>query len=396
MKIGYFVPEFPSQTHAFFWREAEAMQRAGASIRFLSSRQPSRDACPHSFAEVARARTHYVYPPRYGAALSALARAPRRAAAAARYVAKLTETPWSRRARLLGLILCASDLVEKCRREGVGHVHFHSCADAAHIGALAAILGDIHYSLTLHGDLPVYGVDHAAKMRRAALLTAVTRPLATQIREATGRKALVIWMGVDVASFRPPDRPKRLDGGMHAVSIARLNWVKGHRFFLAAMARAVSEGLDMRYTIAGDGPYAETLAREVAEHGLADRVTFLGAVGQDRVRALLEEADVFALTSIGQGEAAPVAVMEAMACGLPVICSRIGGTPDMITDDVDGLLCDQEDVDGILEALRRLAREDGLAARLSSAARRRAEAAFDHRANAARLLRAIEATTTPA
>jgi glycosyltransferase involved in cell wall biosynthesis len=396
MKLGYFVPEFPSQTHAFFWREAEAMEEAGATIRFLSSRRPAPDACPHAFANAARARTHYVFPPRYGAALSQLARAPRRAVAALRYVTGLVETPWRRRVYLLGLLLCAADLLDICRREGIRHVHVHSCADAAHTAALACILGDLSYSLTLHGDLPVYGVDHKAKMRRAALLTAVTQPLAEQIRAATGHEAQVIWMGVDVAAFRPPAAARRLDQPVHVVSVARLNRAKGHRFFLSAMARAVSAGLDIRYSIVGDGPYAETLAAEVAAHDLGDRVTFLGALGQDRVRALLEQADILALTSTGQGEAAPVAVMEAMACGLPVICSRIGGTPDMITHDVDGLLCEQEDVDAIFDALCRLIREDGLAARLSAAARQRAEQAFDHRVNAARLLEAIRAATSAA
>jgi glycosyltransferase involved in cell wall biosynthesis len=160
------------------------------------------------------------------------------------------------------------------------------------------------------------------------------------------------------------------------------------------MARAKDEGINIRYSIAGDGPYRAQLEKEIAQFGLEDRVDLLGAIPQDRVLALLREADLFALTSIGQGEAAPVAVMEAMACGVPVICSRIGGTADMINDDVDGFLTDQQDVTGIMTVLRRLAREDGLAARVSAAARERALNAFDHHVKAAELKAAILTSAT--
>ena len=392
MKIGYFVPEFPSQTHAFFWREAMALEDAGDELLFLSSRRPPADACPHDFAEPARARTRYVFPPDWAAAALWLTARLARTAKAVGYVLGLAETPLKARLRLLGLIPCAAELARICADAGVRHVHIHSCADAAHIGALANILAGITYSLTLHGDLPVYGRDHRAKMARAALVTAVTRPLAAQIAQAApGRVAPVIWMGVDMDRFAPPEAPKARGGALHAVAIARLNLVKGHRFFLEAMARARAEGIDIRCTIAGEGPYRAELEREIVAFGLSDHVTLLGAVSQDRVRTLLQEADLLALTSVGQGEAAPVAVMEAMACGLPVICSRIGGTTDMIDDGVNGILVDQKDVDGIHAALVRLAREDGLADRISAAARDHARAVFDYRAKALQLREAIVA-----
>jgi glycosyltransferase involved in cell wall biosynthesis len=395
MKIGYFVPEFPNQTHAFFWREAMALEESGMSVVFFSTRRPPDGACPHAFGAEARARTHYVFPPATGPALRFLARRPLRLAAAFNYVAGLSETPLKRRAVLAGFILCAADLALSCRQDGIRHVHFHSCADAAHIGALVNILDGITYSLTLHGDLPVYGKDHGAKMGRAALVTTVTTPLAKQVAGVIpGRTVPVIWMGVEMDRFTPPEAPKAAGGTIHAVTIARLNLVKGHRFFLEAMARAKDEGINIRYSIAGDGPYRAQLEKEIAQFGLEDRVDLLGAIPQDRVLALLREADLFALTSIGQGEAAPVAVMEAMACGVPVICSRIGGTADMINDDVDGFLTDQQDVTGIMTVLRRLAREDGLAARVSAAARERALNAFDHHVKAAELKAAILTSAT--
>ena len=104
---------------------------------------------------------------------------------------------------------------------------------------------------------------------------------------------------------------------------------------------------------------------------------------------LLQGADTLALTSIQQGEAAPVAIMEAMACGLAPICSIIGGTPDMIRDGEDGFLVPQEDVAAIARATRILATDPARRAAMGTAARATAERIFDHRTNARALCREI-------
>jgi glycosyltransferase involved in cell wall biosynthesis len=390
MPIGYFVPEFPSQTHAFFWREIGAMEAAGAELALYSTRRPDPGACPHAFADAARARTRYVFPPRAGTGL--LAGRPARLARAAGYLAGLSETPRRGRAALLPLVAAAADLAADCRRRGIGHVHVHSFANSAHVAALAHILDGLSYSLTLHGDLPVYGRDHAAKCARAAFCVGVTAPLLEQIRGVYDGPVHLIPMGVDVERFRPPDPPRRRDGPLVVLTVARLNRTKGHRYFLQAMARVTGQGHDIRYRIAGDGPHRETLRAEIRDAGLEDRVELLGQVGEDRVLDLLREADLFALTSFGRGEAAPVSVMEAMACGLPVICSAIGGTPAMIEDGRDGFLVPQQDVDAIAAALGRLAAEPDLAAAMAAAARASAVAKFSHTASAARLLDVIRST----
>lgn len=392
--IGYLVPEFPSQTHAFFWRELGALEAQGIPVHLFSTRRPDPAACPHGFAEAARARTTYLFPPRGGAAARILLRRPDRMLRAMAYVAGLSETPLPRRAALMALIGSAAYLVSECEAAGIAHVHIHSCANAAHLGALAQILGGIDYSLTLHGDLPVYGTDHGAKMARARFVSAVTRPLQKSLQETidpAGRFP-VIWMGVDTARFAPDpaQRAARPAERFEVISAARLNFTKGHRFFLRAMAQLRAEGLDIHYRLAGEGPERAAIEAEIAELGLGDHVEMLGSVGEDDVLRLLQSADALALTSIQQGEAAPVAVMEAMACGLPPLCSIIGGTPDMIEDGVDGFLLPQEDVAAIANAARQLATDPARRAAMGAAARASAMEKFDYRAQAAALLREID------
>lgn len=391
--IGYLVPEFPNQTHAFFWREVSAIEEMGVPVRIFSTRRPDPRACPHDFASSARARTTYLFPPALSRVSGFLATRPAATARAMAYIAGLSEIPLPRRAVLMGLIGAAAELVIACRAAGIGHVHIHSCANAAHLGALGHILGDLKYSLTLHGDLPVYGTDHRAKMARAEFVSAVTAPLQASLRaqiDPMGRFP-VIWMGVDTSRFQPdPTRQPRMQTDPFDVfSAARLNSNKGHRYFLQAMAQLVAEGHNIRYRLAGEGPERDAIEAEITRLNLSDRVTLLGSVGEDRILELLQSSDALALTSVGQGEAAPVAVMEAMACGLPPICSIIGGTTDMITDGVDGFLVPQADVQAITEATRQLAKDPQCHAEMGAAARKSALASFDHRANAQKLYREI-------
>lgn len=388
MTLGYVVPEFPGQTHAFFWREIGAIEEEGVPVRLYSTRRPAAGSCPHAFAARAEARTTYLFPPG-AAALAWLMARPRRSWHGLRYLARLPEAGPGQRLRLMALLPSAAVLVADAARHGVTHLHIHSCANAAHLGALAAIMGDMPYSLTLHGDLPVYGTDHAAKMARARFVAAVTRPLADQIAGVSpGTPNPVVWMGVDCARFAPAERAR---GPVFTLAtVARLNHMKGHRFFLQAMADLRDAGVIVHYRIAGEGPEAAAITALIAQLGLQDQVRMLGPLDEDAVLDLLHGVDALVLPSVGQGEAAPVTVMEAMACGLPVICSRIGGTADMIRDGVDGFLVDQQDVAGLADRTARLAADPDLAARIGAEARLTAMRAFDHRRNARMLLDLIQ------
>jgi len=369
-----------------------ALRTLGNAVALFSTRIPSQDACPHEFATEARATTHYVFPPRVTAAARILATRPTKAIAALAYIASLNETSAKEKARLLGMLLCAADLARYCEELGIEHLHAHSCADLAHLVVLCKLLGGAEYSLTLHGDLPVYGVDHEAKMKRARFVAAVTLPLKEQIVATTGlgkERVPVIWMGVDTDRFSPPPKRASEPNKLLVATVARLNPSKGHCLVLDAIDRARSRGLDVSYAIAGQGDFRGEIEARVRELGLTNHVRFLGALGENEVLSLLRQADCFVLASTGLGEAAPVSVMEAMSCALPVIVSRIGGTADMISDGADGILLEQGDVDALTDAIVRLAREPNLRASMGARARRRAVLEFDYTNMARKLHEAI-------
>jgi colanic acid/amylovoran biosynthesis glycosyltransferase len=386
--LGILIPEFPNQTHIFFWREIECLREMGIKVVLLSTRKPEPGACRHEFGPAAAAETHYVYPPAIGAIAASLGKFP----AGISYLAGLKESSISRRARGMGLLACAADLLAESRRRGITHIHCHSCADAAHVVALCRILGGPSYSLTLHGDLPVYGTDHRSKFARAACVTCAGPHLIAQITQQGVAPESVIsnWMGLDTDHFSPREKRNAQAGRLDLVTVARLHACKGHRFAIAAVRRAVDQGLDVRYTLAGQGPEEQNLRKLIAELNLGDRVKLLGTQSEGEVLALLQRSDAFVLASVGMGEAGPVSLMEAMSCGLPAICSIIGATPQMMTDGVEGMLVKQEDVDGLTSAIGRLARDPELRQAMGAAARKRAIAEFDRRATAKRLVDFIE------
>lgn len=388
-RLGMFIPEFPTQTHVFFWREIEALRELGLTVSILSTKRPL-DKCPHAFAGQALSETHYVFPPSWLAVAYLLAR-PKGVWSCLGYIGKMSGGI-KRRLQACGLMLCAADMAMHAKRQGLEHVHVHSCADAAHIASMAHLLGMPSFSLHLHGDLPVYGVDHNLKAAGASFVAAAAAPMRQQLIDSAGvaeARAITLWMGVNTQLFQGGEEVAQTGGPLRLVSIGRLHLCKGHKFALEAIKKLTSHGLAIRYTIAGSGPHEAEIRASVEELGLNSLVSFVGSLGETQVKALLHKSDVFVLTSIGIGEASPVAVMEAMSAGLPVISSIIGGTPDMVSDGLDGFLVPQEDVESISAAIESLAIE---AKRLEMGrnALQRARTQFDFRQTSRKLLAKIE------
>jgi colanic acid/amylovoran biosynthesis glycosyltransferase len=200
-------------------------------------------------------------------------------------------------------------------------------------------------------------------------------------------------MGLDTRRFASAPHENGQPGKLNLATVARLDACKGHRFAIAAVKKAVDQGLDVRYTLAGEGPERQKIEEQVARLGLQDRVKLLGTRGESEVLDLLRNSDAFVLSSVGMGEAGPISLMEAMSCGLPAVCSIIGATPQMLTDGVEGMLVPQEDEAKLADAFIRLARDPALRQSLGAAARKRAVAQFDSAATTRRLLDFIQRHT---
>jgi glycosyltransferase involved in cell wall biosynthesis len=172
------------------------------------------------------------------------------------------------------------------------------------------------------------------------------------------------------------------------VCVAGLEPFKGH----AVLLRALSADDDLqRITVelVGDGPIRGDLEILTHDLGLSGRVRFHGARTEDDVRSILDNADLFVLPSTvgkrGHQDNLPVALMEAMASGVPVVASRFAGIPELVVEGVTGSLARPGDVDDLKRTLRRVLNSNSELLRMTELARAAVEQEFDIHANAARL-----------
>lgn len=358
--VGFLIPEFPQQTHIAWWRVANEMRRLGHPLSLISTTRPKAALRVHTVLNAEAPGTFYVWPPSPRRVLRAVARYPAGITRAFAYLAGLRQSTTVEKAKLAPLVASAAALADFCDEKGIGHVFVHSCANAAHLLALTHEISGLHYALRLGGDLPVYGKDHAAKMRKADFVLSASPTYLDELETEIGvprDRLLWSWVGVDLSKFSPgPDWPSRpADTPLRLVTVARLNPVKGHLDALAAIRRLRDADVTVRYAVIGAGPHEAVIREAVAALELGDVVTLTGPMDTDRIVEALRDADMHVLTSYGVGEAAPAAVCEAMACGLPALCTRIGATPSMIEDGVDGFLVDQHDSAAMADRLSLLA-----------------------------------------
>ncbi len=174
-------------------------------------------------------------------------------------------------------------------------------------------------------------------------VVAVSQAVAERVVDGQAR---VIYAGLALTERNPPLRTPGT--GLVLGTAGRLVELKGIEYLIRAAAALRGEFPNLRVEIAGTGPWKSKLQEEVARTGIADRVTFLGWV--DEISSVLNRWDAFVLPSLEEGF--PIAALDAMAAGLPVIASSVGGVPELIVDGESGWLVPPRDVEALTSRLR--------------------------------------------
>lgn len=269
------------------------------------------------------------------------------------------------------------------QRPDVVHVHSGAWLKAARAAALAHVPRVVH---TAHGLLDVEPWHGPLFKRWAArhtdVVVAVSRPLHAYLETEVGLRSdaiRVIVNGIDPSVFAPGARSGAIrnrfglsDDCTVIGHVARFSPVKNHACLVAAFAQTVRARPDTFLVLVGDGPLRTDIENRTRELGIADRVGFAGHCPD--VVPVYRDLDIFVLSSNAEGTS--MSILEAMACGIPVIATAVGGTPELLDHGRAGVLVPPSDPGALASALGAMVDDRAARVRFASIARERIRTSY--------------------
>jgi glycosyltransferase involved in cell wall biosynthesis len=257
-------------------------------------------------------------------------------------------------ARHLAYVVEAAVLADWCRRDRVQHIHAHFGTNSAAVAFLTNQLCGIPYSFTAHGPdefekAPLLSLDK--KLEGAAFAVCVSSFGRSQLmrwsKPNLWHKISVVHCGLDSALLEravvsPPSNPR-------LVCVGRLDERKAQILLVAAAHRLKQQGTLCEIVLIGDGEKRREIEEEIRRAGLQEAIIMSGWASGDRVRAEIDAARALVLPSFSEN--LPVVLMEAMACGRPVISTYVAGIPELVEPGKTGWLVPAGDEVALAEAM---------------------------------------------
>jgi len=314
------------------------------------------------------------------------------------------------RKRYFKEFLLAVDLADRLDGSGdVRRLHAHFAHGTTTVTWLASTITGLPFSFTGHAkDIWTRDLNPAGLLRRkmdaasfVVTCTEANRAHLTSFGSST--PVHVVYHGLN-ADYEPlvaaaaarRDEPARV----RLLAVARLVRKKGLDTFVDACAVLRDRGVDFEAVIVGEsGDHEQEVRARVAATGLGARVTFLGPLTQTGLFAQYQQASVFALPcrilEDGDRDGIPNVLMEAMACGLPVVTTGVSGITELVRDGVNGLIVEPDRPIDLADSLHRLIKDPELARHLAERGRRTVSERFDAATAAARMASLLTVTSPP-
>lgn len=377
MKVGYLVSQYPAASHTFIRREVEFLRQSGVLIETFSIRPPSSAELISARDQQESFRTYYLLPPKpiklLKAHLFALCTRP------GAYVGALKQCLGHRVPGIQALAWAlfhfaeAIELADELRRRRISHLHNHFANSGATVGFLASNFLKIPWSLTLHGisetDYPA-GLLLSKKIEAASLVACVSEFGRAQAMRLCApqdwSKLLIVRCALELDEM-PPKVPHDPASPVRVICVARLSPEKGHFGLLESFAGILKRGLSAELVLVGDGPQRRAIESRVHELGITAQVRLAGLLSEADTLSEIARSDIMVLASFMEG--LPVVLMEGMACGLPVIATRVAGIPELVIDEANGLLFNPSNWNQLEDRLARLVADEPLRQKLGKAAK---------------------------
>lgn len=399
MRVVYVVSLFPCWSETFIVREINELITAGVDVRIVSLKHPCEEMVQ---SDAKPLLDRVMYPaPRLAGSLAALSEVVRRPGLALREISRMTAALAAEPAKLVKSLVTwwrALALVSPVRALKADRLHAHwATYPTTAAQSLAPRLG-LPFSFTCHAhDIFVERHFVGSKLAEAAFAVTISRfnvdYLTQQVGPVAQQKLKVVHCGVVPTQipYVPFDSDARESGLI--VSVGRLDAIKGFETLVDACAALARDEQPFRCVLIGEGPLRAKLQSRIDAAGIASQMTMPGAQPAESVRALLAQASVFVLpsrvTPEGDRDGIPVALMEAMAAGTPVVSTTVSGIPELIESGQHGLLVAPDEPAALATAINAQLQQSVQAGQMAAAARQRIEANFDVAIETARLLKAF-------
>jgi glycosyltransferase involved in cell wall biosynthesis len=403
--LAVLVKVYPKLSETFILEELLGLERLGLSLR-LYALSPPTDTIAHPAVQAVRAPLVRVPHVAWTNAREFAIRhaivfcgAPLRHLRTLMHALRRGRSGWQD-------FLRAGWLAVQLRRDGVSHLHAHFISLPAGIAELVHALTALPFSISAHAkDIYLSDAEDLRRKLHAATFTVTCTDANRAALAAIAPDARVhrMYHGVDQTLFRPRRRilplPADEADAPLILSVGRLRPKKGLHHLVEACALLRDRGVRVRCEIVGYGDERARLEALVERHALGDRVHFLGKLAREAVIERYAQATVYVQPSCiaadGDRDGIPNVLLEAMACGLPVVATRVSGIPELVDDGGNGLLVEPDDPAALAAAIAHLLARPHLCGDLGCRARDAVVSRFDNDRNLQLLCALLAPGATP-
>ena len=409
-QIGYLLRSYPRLSQTFILNEILALEQTGVSIQIFALTNPHEKVVQMQVDQV-QAPVHYLDEDIQPRSLRNMLKENAQVASlhlmgylrSLVYIAAnsgidegyTASNRWECFLQAVHLIYL---LVLKERRTGkkIDHLHAHFAHDPALIAYLVHCMTGIPFSFTAHAR-DLYQVPEKVltdRIRQArAVITCCGSNLEylNRIAPSQQSKFSLIYHGVNLKDFQPVSNPGASSTAKSPLilSVGRLVEKKGFQDLLQALLIVKNRAEPFQCAIYGDGPLCQPLKDWIEEHGMAGEVKLMGDSTQQELISVYQNATLFTLTPLqtddGDRDGIPNVLVEAMAVGLPVITTAVAGIPELVEHNLNGLLYQPHDVEGISSGIIELLRNADKRKQLGGVASKKVTEQFDITQAASRL-----------
>lgn len=381
-RIGYILRKFPVLSETFILNEILELEAQGHEVEIFSIEKPN-DPRFHKNLHLLKSQVTYV-PERFRSLWEhrqkAVKNFPENCKKAFFYTLKQFNSDLAIR------YLQSCYIVNEAKKRGISHFHAHFATRATTVAFLASMISEIPYSFTAHAvDIFKESLSKKAlklKIENAAFVVTVSdynKQYLSAISSESANKMIKVNNGIDLDMFR--EASNQAEGRFTFLSVGRFVEKKGHKVLVDACEILRREGVDFRCVMIGQGNLQSAISKAIVDKKLDDCISLLGPKTQDEVLEQYRQSHAYVLPcttgSDGNRDGLPVAIVEALACGIPVITTPMTGNPEVVKHGHNGLMVPFDSPKETAEAMKLLLQDRNLYASLRSNARRSVADTFD-------------------